>query len=325
MNATVKTAGGPPRFIGALVSGFNLVTHKVYLLFLPIGLDLLLWFGPRLSLKTIFEISMRNLTSLVPADLGGAGWLAWLASLRATSEFGVTHFNLLSLLSAIPIGIPSLMTNILPIQNPLGATAVVEISSLSQFYSGFFLFALLGLVLGSIYFSAISRATASTAERFSLARVVWQTGQVLFLTLLLIFILFLLAIPIVIVSFILGLISQAAMDVFQILSSFLVIWILIPLIFSPHGIFVIGQNAFRSMLISLRLVRSLFPSVGLFLLSAVVIAQGLGLIWRMAPETSWLMLAGVFGNAFISTGLLAASFFYFRGAASWAVQSRKLA
>jgi hypothetical protein len=325
MNATVKTAGGPPRFIGALVSGFNLVTHKIYLLLLPIGLDLLLWFGPRLSLKTIFEMSMRNLTGLVPPDLGGAGWLAWLASIRTASEFGLNHFNLLSLLSALPIGVPSLMTNILPIQNPLGAVQVVEIPGLGQFYSGFLLFSLLGLVLGSFYFSAIARATASSTEPFSLARSVWQTGQVFFLTLLLIFILFLLAIPIVIVSFILGMISQAAMQVFQVFSSFLVIWILIPLVFSPHGIFVVGQNAFRSMLISLRLVRSLFPSVGLFLLSAVIIAQGLGLIWRMAPETSWLMLAGVFGNAFISTGLLAASFFYFRGAASWAVQSRKLA
>jgi hypothetical protein len=35
------------------------------------------------------------------------------------------------------------------------------------------------------------------------------------------------------------------------------------------------------------------------------------------------MLAGLFGNAFIGTSLLAASFIYYRGAASWASQFRK--
>jgi hypothetical protein len=67
-------------------------------------------------------------------------------------------------------------------------------------------------------------------------------------------------------------------------------------------------------------VRTLFPGVVIFLLSGVVLAQGLGYLWRMAPENSWLMFAGIFGNAFIGTGLLAASFIYYRGAAAWALR-----
>jgi len=141
--------------------------------------------------------------------------------------------------------------------------------------------------------------------------------------LLLLFLLFLLSIPIFIVTFLLALISPSIAQFSLVFSSFLVLWILIPLVFSPHGIFAAGQNAFRSMLISLRLVRALFPGVGLFLLSAVILAQGMGVLWRLSPETSWLMVAGVFGNAFIGTGLLAASFIYYRGAAAWASQSRK--
>jgi uncharacterized SAM-binding protein YcdF (DUF218 family) len=95
------------------------------------------------------------------------------------------------------------------------------------------------------------------------------------------------------------------------------LWLFIPLVFSPHGIFAARQNMLRSMVISARMVRLLFPGIGLFLLSVLILAQGMGYLWRIPNESSWLMLAGILGNAFISTGLLAASFFYYRGAISW--------
>lgn len=320
MNASVKTAGGPPKFLAALASGFNTVANKAYLLILPIGLDLLLWFGPRFSLKTLL---LPAINDLYGAPVAGMQEGAMLATVRQMMDFSLNRFNLLSLLSAVPVGVPSLMAGLLPLRNPLGLPLVVEVPTLGQAFSGWLLFALLGLVLGSLYFSAVARATAGSKEHFSLPRAVWQTGQTLLLTLLLILLLFLLSIPVFIVSLITALFSPVAAQITLLFSGFVLLWILIPLVFSPHGIFAAGQNAFRAMLISLRLVRALFPGVGLFLLSAIILAQGLGVFWRMAPETSWLMLAGVFGNAFTGTGLLAASFIYYRSAASWASQVRK--
>jgi hypothetical protein len=320
MNASVKTAGDPPKFLNALISGFNVVAGKAYLLLLPIALDLLLWFGPHFRLKTLLEPAFNEIYGMPAAGVNDA---AMLATMRQLADFSLSHFNLLSLLSAVPVGVPSLMAGILPIATPLGQPLAIEIPSLGQAFSGWLLFALLGLVIGSIYFGAVSRATASPPEHFSIPRVVWQTGQVLFLTLILLFLLFLMSIPIFVVTFLLALISPAIAQFSLLFSSFLLLWILIPLVFSPHGIFAAGQNAFRSMMISLRLVRALFPGVGLFLLSAIVLAQGMGVLWRLAPETSWLMVAGLFGNAFIGTSLLAASFIYYRGAASWASQFRK--
>jgi hypothetical protein len=320
MNASGTTVSEPPKFQNALVSGFNLVANKAYLLLLPIALDLLLWFGPHFRLKTLLEPAFRDIYSLPAA---GANDAAMLSSIRQLADFSLSHFNLLSLLSAVPVGVPSLMAGILPLANPLGEPLAIEVPSLGQAFSGWLLFAVLGLVTGSVYFGAVSRATASPPERFSLPSAVWQAGQVLFLTLILLILLFLLSIPIFVVTFLLALISPAIAQFSLLFSSFLLLWILIPLVFSPHGIFAASQNAFRSMMISLRLVRALFPGVGLFLLSAVILAQGMGVLWRLAPETSWLMLAGLFGNAFIGTSLLAASFIYYRGAASWASQFRK--
>jgi hypothetical protein len=169
----------------------------------------------------------------------------------------------------------------------------------------------------------ISRATASPAEHFNMGKTVWETLQTLGMILFLLVMLFLLSIPFGLVFSLFAIISPSLSRIGLIICVFLVLWMLLPLIFTPHGIFAARQNAFRSMLISGRLVRALFPGVALFLMSAIIMAQGLGLLWHMPPEDSWLMLAGIFGNAFIGTGLLAASFVYYRGAAAWATRFRK--
>jgi hypothetical protein len=320
MNASVKTAGGPPKFLGALASGFNLVANKAYLLLLPIALDLLLWFGPHFSLKTLLGPALIDLYTMPGA---GPNESAMLETMRRLVDLTLNRYNLLSQLSGIPIGVPSLMTGILPVDNPLGKPLTIEVAGTAQALSGWLLFALLGLVLGSFYFGAVARASASPGERISFQNSIWQTGQTLFLTLLLLVLLAALSIPIIIVTFVIALISPALAQVALFFSGFLILWVFIPLVFSPHGIFAAGLNAFRAMLVSMRLMRALFPGVGLFLLSAIILAQGLGMLWRLAPESSWLMLAGVFGNAFTGTGLLAASFIYYRGAAAWATQNHK--
>jgi hypothetical protein len=40
-------------------------------------------------------------------------------------------------------------------------------------------------------------------------------------------------------------------------------------------------------------------------------------LWRIPPADSWLTLLGIFGNAFVSTALLAASFIYYRDLNVW--------
>jgi ABC-type transporter Mla maintaining outer membrane lipid asymmetry permease subunit MlaE len=61
-------------------------------------------------------------------------------------------------------------------------------------------------------------------------------------------------------------------------------------------------------------VRFILPGTGMFVLSVLVISQGLDVLWSAPPLTSWMMLIGIGGHAFIATGLLAASFVYYRDA-----------
>jgi hypothetical protein len=95
------------------------------------------------------------------------------------------------------------------------------------------------------------------------------------------------------------------------------VWMTVPLLFSPHGIFVFQNNMFASLKASVRLTQRTYPTTFLFFLVAVLLSKGLDLLWLVPEETSWMTLVGVAGHAFITTALLAASFVYYRDADRW--------
>ena len=97
----------------------------------------------------------------------------------------------------------------------------------------------------------------------------------------------------------------------------LLIWLVMPIFFSSHGIFSQQMNALHSILASLRMVRFTLPNTGLFLLMFLIINQGLNFLWSTPPLNSWWMLVGIVGHAFVSTALLASSFVYYRDINVW--------
>src|SRR5664279_2692071 len=61
MDAKPETVNAaPPRLIGSVVAGFNTITSHIYLILFPMVLDLLLWFGPHLRVKTLMEPAIGN-------------------------------------------------------------------------------------------------------------------------------------------------------------------------------------------------------------------------------------------------------------------------
>jgi hypothetical protein len=97
----------------------------------------------------------------------------------------------------------------------------------------------------------------------------------------------------------------------------LLLWLILPLVFAPHGIFANKQNVLMSIQTSIHLVRFYLPGTGLFLLTGLLFSQGMDVIWRVPPETSWMSMVGVLGHAFITTALLSASFIYYAGGIRW--------
>jgi len=94
-------------------------------------------------------------------------------------------------------------------------------------------------------------------------------------------------------------------------------WVIVPLFFWSHGIFVKQQNVIESMLTSLRMVRFTLPTSSLFVLTMFLLSFGLNFLWNIPPEDSWMTLIGIFGHSFVATALLASSFVYYRDMNIW--------
>jgi hypothetical protein len=126
-----------------------------------------------------------------------------------------------------------------------------------------------------------------------------------------------LVVPITLVIWVLAVLNPmlASGAVFVIL--LLSFWAIVPLYFTPYGIFVRRQNAFYSIFTSLRMARFTLPTSGLFVVCVLLLSTGLNYLWSVPPDDSWMKLVGIGGHAFIATALLAASFVYYRDMNVW--------
>ncbi len=305
--ATRKT----PLMISAFTQGFNTVATHIWLILLPVGMDVLLLFGPRLRVKSLFQPVIQEMANSFSA-VRSTNMADMITSMKELWGVVLDHYNLFSSLRTFPIGIPSLMASIGPLQHPLGMPFFWELDSAGNFLSLWVIMALLGLLLGSMYFSVIAQTVKGEKIRISVGEIGWQTLQSLLLTLALFTIIAFLIVPLIFILSILAMVSGFLAQLAVLFFMLILIWIITPLIFSPHGIFTSHLNVLVSILNSVRLVRFFLPGTGLFILMAILINEGLNTLWRVPDEASWLVLVGIVGHAFISTSLLASSYVYYQ-------------
>jgi hypothetical protein len=313
----LETLPPPPGVIGSLQAGFDVVANRVALILLPLGLDLLLWLGPRLSVSELFSPYFRLVFE--QARLGVAQ--ADLERFNTYQSFlmeRLQDFNLLSLLSKLslfPIGITSLSAQTLPSQTPFGAPQVIPISSFWIVLGLMAALIPLGWIGGGVYFRLVAGAVFGSNEAaFNMTGAVLHS---LLLSVLWMIGLCILFVPLTVVLGLLSLRSPSLANFFVLVLMVLFFWLVVPAFFAPHGIFVHRQNAFLSIYSSLWLSRYSLPTSGLFVLSAFLLSRGLDLLWSAPTSDNWLMLVGFAGHAFITTVLLAASFIYYRDMTGW--------
>ncbi len=311
---TIEVA--PPRLIQALKEGFNTVANHIGLILLPVLLDIFIWLGPRLRLESLLSPIVEQMTNTLSV-VDTADMQAMVTSATEAWNILLEQLNLTSSLSTFPIGLPSLMKGISTNESPLGSSNLIEMPSFTSTILVFFGFVILGIILGGIYLSAISRRTAPEPVALDISRTAIQVINGFVLTIILIIILFVLAIPIFFMVSIVALFSPALSQIALLGVSFVLLWLLVPLVFSPHGIYVYQLSAPRAILTSIQIVRAFLPGVGMFLLTVILLAQGLDVLWLAAPGSSWLTLVGITGHAFIYTAILAASFVYYRQGMAW--------
>jgi hypothetical protein len=310
----------PPGVVKALLSGFNAVAGNVSVIFFPIALDVFLWLGPRLKIFHLFE---PYLAQLPPAPPGMESpmtvdpmqlWRGFNLFSFIMRAFPVGIFGLFSFLRPLSADPQAVMENAAIGLTPFGPRLDVEVENIPAVFLLTAGLVLAGWLFGILYFYAVARVALHIEKPPSLARVLlhglllngfWNFALLAF------------GFPFVLVLALLAMLIPALAVIVPLLAFVLMIWLAVPVFFSAHGIFAGAQNVFLSIWNSFRMMRFGLPPLGWFILMAVIINQGMDLLWSIPPAESWMTLVGIFGHAFISTGLLAASFIFYRDINSW--------
>jgi hypothetical protein len=221
------------------------------------------------------------------------------------------QFNLLFIFRTYPVGVPSLLVGTAPLINPLGKIMIKELASSTDVVLVVIACLIIGIILGAVLFSLIARLVGSQKESLNLNRLINQGKNALVFFVLMVALGIGIALPsLFLLSAIVVFLPSLGSIPFMILGVVLV-WMLLPFSFSAHGIFSGQANVFSSIGISIRLVRKYLPGTGLFFLLAILISQGLDMLWATPASNDWLGLVGILGHGFISCGVLAASFVYY--------------
>lgn len=291
---------GIPATIGA---GFDLVTRRLWLVALPVALDVFLWLGPRLSFQPLVE---QMLTQL-PAE-------AMLVDPRPTLELIAGRTNLFTYLSVLLAGVPALMTGITPEKTPI-QPQVLQLSNWGQWTALLIGLTLAGLLLTALYYTLIARAAASpeTESRGSLvSHVLRSFGRLVALAAAFLLILTITILPLTIVAAFVSLLSQTLGTLVLLAVPVVMLWLLLLMSLTPGGM-VLNRNSFlRALGESIRLFQLNFVSATGLLLISFGISRLMEALMLTADDGSWLTLASLIGHAFISTSLIAAAFIFYR-------------
>lgn len=300
----------PPGIINSIKAGFEAIAMHITAIIFPILLNLFLWLGPRLRMDTFFNsikndaVTIWKSRGISTEDIQRA--LDWY-------ETTIPNINLFWLLRTIPIGISSLQFS-QAMQTPLGTPTVLQVDALNLL-GWIFLLTFIGWVGGGLYFRSVARlAIHDDALNIGVSRAITQT---IFLSIMWAILFAMIVLPLVFVLGILLQISEFLAQILVLFFSIAAMWVIVPLYFWSHGVFLKKQNVITSMLGSLQMTRFTLPTSSMFVLTVFLLAFGLNYLWSIPPKDSWMTLVGIFGHSFVTTALLAGSFIYYRDMNVW--------
>jgi hypothetical protein len=307
----------PPSLTDSIRAGFDAVAGHVGLIAIPIVFDLFLWLGPHLSLERLLKGFLERVFSLQGMDAPEMTEVMDYA--QGIWVIVAERLNLFSFLRSYPVGVPSLMAANQPVLTPLGAPDFWDVQSMVAVMGLIILLTLAGLAIGSFFFIIVEQASLYGEIRWREAFNRWPgtLTQVLLLMLFWMLIIFAISIPssCFITAFSLGGFAVGQIGIF--ILGGLILWLLFPLFFSGHGIFVYQIKMWESVRKSIRLTRMTLPKTALFFLIILLVSEVLDILWSTPKDDSWLILVGIAGHALVTTGMLAASFVYYRDADRW--------
>ncbi len=330
--------------IDALSRGFRKVNQHWWLLLIPVLLDVFLWIGPQASVERMVDRAFRSLqvdlAEVEAVDNPGEDW--WVA-IRELSRQVIPGYNSFAALRIGSLGVPSLtawggarlgmpssyeiiwLTFALMVDMPqllisvrdatFVASPVWQVPNELVWILVSLGLTALGIVIGSFYITAISRILdEGTSPRLwdVWPRALWFASRYGAFWLLKIGLLVAMGLPVLMLTSLLAVLSPGLASLFGTIVLGLVTWA------SFYGIFFVAALAmgepsiWRAIWSSFNVVlRNFWPTLGLFVLINLI-GGGLSILWQQLSHGSWLTLIGIVGNAYVGTGLVAASLLFYR-------------
>lgn len=302
--------------IDALSAGFNLVRRRLWLMLVPVVLDLFLWLGPRISVGPLLQRIAPLLSPPATAALSAADAQTLALSRDALLEAG-RSFNMFSLLTNSLLGVPGVMSVAEPAQ-PVLASPVVQVSSGWLALGALILLLLASVFIATLYLSLIAQeVTTGTISLKNLLRDVWVCGsRIVVLGVFLLGIALVFILPMSIVSAVAAVFSQGLaimmIGAFSLAAMWVTLAVLIYLFFAVSAIVLNGDGVLQAVRNSVIVVRrNMWSTLGLVVL-VNVISMGLGLVWQRMAVASWGAPIGILCNSFVGSGLAAAVFIFYR-------------
>jgi len=299
----------PPGIMPTFAAGLDLVSKHLWLLVVPVVLDLFLWLGTRLGAKVFMDemISFWQQEDVLLMTLDPE-----MIELMMTFA---TRTNLFATLSLPMIGVPTFMAGITPEVTPI-QTAVLEVDSIGGVVLSIMLLSVVGLFITAVYYNLIAYAIRRNMDDDMpvpalLARIGRSWLLLLLMGVLITVALFILYIPIVLLAAAFAAISSALGGMIAVFAPVILFSILIQFIFVPHGLILHDRPLVKAMLESSLIIRKNWMGCITLLFTIVLINYLMSNIMVLADSGTWLTGASIVGHAFVATAMITAVFIFY--------------
>jgi hypothetical protein len=321
------TSSKPIGVLAAIAAGFDRVAAKPILILPSLLVDLLLWFGPHLTITAMIPEGVSWLAVSADADPVLAEQLIVVQQMidlirERYNVLGALSilpagmpFNLLVASGSLPAGLPSLMAGRLPIITPLGAPVVLALENPLAVCALWIGLTVGGLGLGALYHRWLAHQADPQAQLGS-GWLSWGRMVILYAAAYLggILVLLLTIMAASVVGLLVPLLGAGVL----LIGFSLLFWTAIYLAFTSHGIIRYQFGLLKAMVESAYVVRAnLLSSVGFLFLAFGLTWFLTAQVWALPDESSWYTLLALFGHAFMSATLITASYSFYQGRRAW--------
>ncbi len=319
MRPAKPAANASPGVIETLTGGFDQVNRIPWIVSLPIVMDIFLWLAPRLSAASVFHRLIQATGDLyLSVAAAGADQSTVDQARQALADLdgSAATFNLLDLLVGGLGSLPSVHPDSV---SSLGSLEIASIAGVLGIAAAGIA---LGMLIGCLYLGALAQQIRDgRIVALALSKRVWfywlsALGFVALAGLVV-------GVAMVPVSLIVGLAEMIAPGigtVFLVLvlagAEVVRVLAIIYLFFLIDAIVVSEVGPIRAAANSARVVASSFWQTVGFILLVIVISRGMAIVWGALSANPAGTVVAILGNAYVETGLAAASMLYYQSRVS---------